>query len=111
MIKTKQPKIVNAQTGQQDVIYLDLLTLGRDCKTGNWIIAIGAYTLANNEYLELSVTTDFYTEAKFLELFGQMTIQTIIDTQDDMLIQQIGDNSVKFWGLKSNDLEKVVENT
>lgn len=107
MIRTKDPIVYDAQTSAEGIVYLELLQFGNDCLTGKWIVAVRAYKEENGQMVELSTTIDNYESATFLAAFGTLTIQQIVDSIDQLTLQQVYANSTKFWGLVPDDLELV----
>ena len=109
MVKTIEKHVVDAQTELKKIIFFQLVTYGRDAIGGGWFVTVRAmYEDGNVGYVEISLTTEQYTEAKFRSVFGGMDVNTLMDTEDDSMVGQIAANPAKFWGLSAQDMEKVV---
>jgi hypothetical protein len=112
MIKTKNPVIIDARTGAEEVLFFETFVEQRDSKQNKI-----SYLLEVFKAQEIEGETTFvpilnaipceYKKQTWLNLFGNMTTNEFESQKDNLMIQQIDYNSAKYWGLKTEDLEIV----
>lgn len=106
MIKSKQAVLIDSRTKREDVIYMD-------CPVYNWdeIQCLVSYLVIvfvkdnDNNFTEIERIPAVYKMADFLEIMKGVSFDEYPSKKNEMMIQQISDNSSKYWDLTSDKLE------
>lgn len=109
MIKSKQAVLIDSRTKKEDVIYMD-------CPLFNWdeiqqlvSYLVCVFVKVEDKFQEIERIPAVYKMADFLEIMKGVSFDEYPSKKNEMMIQQISDNSSKYWDLTSDKLE-VYEN-
>jgi len=125
MIETKEPQLIDARSGQNEIVYFDIISEIRDNTNDTRVIVfqtkvkIAEATEKDPAQFEV-IGEDYYAvfkDSTYLALFGDMTLNEFEAAKPLTMISQIayintydwkGDelsSPVKFWNLTENDMK------
>lgn len=110
MIRSKQAVLIDSRISEEDIIYMD-------CPIFNWdeiqqLLSYLVCVFTKNEdgtFTEIERIPAVYKMVDFLEIMKGVSFDEYPSKKNEMMIQQISDNSSKYWDLTSDKLE-VYEN-
>ena len=106
MIKSKQAVLIDSRTKKEDIIYMD-------CPVFNWdeIQGLVSYLVCvfvknqDETFTEIERIPAVYRMVDFLKIMEGVSFDEYPTKKNEMMIQQISDNSSKYWDLTSDKLE------
>lgn len=125
MIRTKQPQIINAQTGQSEIVYFELGQRITDYSAKKVLFTLDLGYLKNENNLEIfqkigETNIITFEEETFNNDYGHLTQLEFDNQREQLMIEKIeatnnyvatGDENYivqKFWSLTALDLEIVI---
>lgn len=110
MIKSKQAVLIDSRTKKEDIIYMDCLVFNWDeiQQLVSYLVCVFTKDKDNN-FIEIERIPAVYKMVDFLGIMKGVSFDEYPSKKNEMMIQQISDNSSKYWDLTSDKLE-VYEN-
>ncbi len=117
MIQSIDKVLVDAQNGQEEIIYFDYSVEQKDEFQGKVSYLISAFTLSDKKtpegkdlFVEIKRIPCEYKLSTWLNLFGHLTIKEFSEKRDEIMIIEIGKNYKSFYGCKSENLKTYTQN-
>ena len=105
MIKSKQAVLIDSRTKKEDVIYMDCPVFNWDEVQGLVSYLVCVFVKVEERFTEIERIPAVYKMADFLEIMKGISFDEYQSKKNEMMIQQISDNSSKYWDLTSDKLE------
>jgi len=106
MIKSKEEVIIHERTGKKDIIYMNCPVFNWDEIQGLVSYLVCVFTMNDDDsFTEIERIPAVYKMVDFLEIMKGVSFDEYPTKKNEMMIQQISDNSSKYWDLTSDKLE------
>ena len=105
MIKSINPVLIDSRTKKEDVIYMDCPVFNWDEIQGLVSYLVCVFVKVEDTFNEIERIPAVYKMVDFLEIMKGVSFDEYPTKKNEMMIQQISDNSSKYWDLTSDKLE------
>ena len=117
LVKSIDPVIVNVRTGREAVVYFGISLMQdnynekfkNEERTITYVIEVFEYV--DGEFIQIQGVSPIpakYKKSTYYSLFGSLTLNEIEVQKADLMISQISYNSVDYFDLTADKLEKVL---